>query len=117
MSREVVCPGCKGRYHQTTDRFDPDASPNGAMFELMPKYGPDGYNWSSFPNNESMRSGDLSCPWCGASYIVNGKVSTVPIDKPQCNVCNICNKKFDTPRGLKMHTTKMHTNKDVVDES
>ena len=74
---DVICPGCKGTYHETGELFDSEATSHGAMFRLKPKYGPKGNNWSSFPFNSSMRSGDLECPSCGALYCGGGVRVTV----------------------------------------
>lgn len=70
---DVICPGCKGRFHETTDLFRYNAkSHDGSMFKLKEKYGPNGFNWSSFPNNVGIKYGDLDCPSCGAPYCSGG---------------------------------------------
>lgn len=74
---DVVCPGCKGVFHETGELFRSDQTSSGAMFSWKPKYGPKGFNWSGFPFNTSMRSGSLECPQCGALYCGGGVKVTV----------------------------------------
>jgi len=75
---DVICPGCKGRFHETTYLFKLNAtSHDGSMFKLKEKYGPKGYNWTSFPNNVGIKCGDLECPSCGAPYCAGGFRVTV----------------------------------------
>lgn len=69
---DVVCPQCKGRFHETTEFFDNRKPANGTMFVLKKRYGVNGYNWSAFPQSGGMRAGDLECPQCGALYCNGG---------------------------------------------
>lgn len=70
----VKCLSCCGIFHETTERFDPFAMLNGTMFKLLPKYGPKGENWSSFPQDTAIRDADLECPQCGSPYLGNMKL-------------------------------------------
>lgn len=73
MSYEVVCPGCGGSFHDISDKFNQDASSHtGDMFILKEQYGPNGYNWTAFPNNDGIQCGDLECPDCGTPYCSGG---------------------------------------------
>ena len=77
VPQAVRCPGCGQSYHQTTPEYDPDRCAHGRMFKLMPAYGPNGANWTTFPYDESVRHGDLLCPGCGAPYTNGGNSVTV----------------------------------------
>lgn len=68
---DVICPGCRGRYHETTDAFDPEAPPNGTMFRLKDQYGPQGYHWSSFAPSLGVIGALLVCPNCDVPYVGN----------------------------------------------
>jgi DNA-directed RNA polymerase subunit RPC12/RpoP len=122
---DVVCPGCKGRFHETTEYYDGDLTSRGHMFRLKSKYGPAGFNWSSFYNSTDIKSGDLECPSCGAPYCSGGAKVTVieqtlekpepvppvaasPEEKParkktEAHVCPKCGKTLPTSRGLTSH--------------
>ena len=71
---EVVCPGCGQSYHNTTPLFDPKKFPHGAMFVLKPSFGPDGFNWSSFAQDEDVMDAELFCPGCGINYLSEGRI-------------------------------------------
>jgi hypothetical protein len=62
----VQCPSCNGSYHETTELYNPDTAPNGAMFRLKPEYVSNG--WSSFPEDTSTIGDNLYCPECSNSY-------------------------------------------------
>ena len=111
MKYDVICPGCKGRFHETTEAYDKDKASNGSMFVLKEKYGPKGFNWSTFPCNDSMQSGDLECPSCGAPYCGGGfKVaiddSEIPKIENDAHVCPECGKVCKSKAGLMAHMRK-----------
>ena len=112
----VICPGCKGQFHTITDKFDPDVTPNGSMFRLLPNYGPDGGNWSTFPESESAEFAELACPMCGAEYLdddfrvtLSGPVKSKPKPKEPANPvdrsidCPVCGKTCKSKSGLTSH--------------
>jgi len=70
---DVICPGCKGRFHETTDQYTEKITPDGSMFRLKEPYRTS-WRWSSFPERSHVTLGALECPGCGASYLVNGRV-------------------------------------------
>ena len=76
-SQRVRCRGCGQSYHQTTEEFDPTRCATGRMFKLLPAYGPNGANWTTFPCDEAVRHGDLVCPGCGESYTNGGNTVTL----------------------------------------
>lgn len=77
---DIICPSCNERYHETTAKYRPDASPNGSMFRLKDKYRENG--WSSFIEDESSIGDNLTCPDCGGSYC-EGNSGRVRVDKDQ----------------------------------
>ena len=76
MMFDVICPGCKGRFHETTNQYTEKAMPNGSMFRLKEPYRTS-WKWTSFPERSHVFQGALECPNCGASYLVKGRVITV----------------------------------------
>lgn len=75
---DVICPGCKSRYHETTDRYDADKVPNGSMLRLKEPWR--SWGWSSFPELDSSVLADLECPGCGVSYL--NKDNRLTVDVP-----------------------------------
>ena len=65
---DVVCKGCTGVFHETTEHFDLSAVWDGTMFRLRRVYGPEGFNWNSFPQDIAIRDADLCCPGCDTVY-------------------------------------------------
>lgn len=89
MNYDIICPGCKGRFHETTEKYTEDTTPNGSMFRLKEPYRTS-WRWTSFPEQSHVTLGALECPGCGASYLVHGRVLTsaqqfksTPPPKPQ----------------------------------
>jgi len=58
--------GCQQFFHETTDQFDPEATPHGGMFSLMEPFRSNG--WNSFPEHVGVVGSALECPDCGAPY-------------------------------------------------
>jgi len=75
MTFDVICPGCKGRFHETTDKYTEEATPDGSMFRLKKPWR--SWRWRSFPEQSYITLGALECPGCGASYLVRGRVLTI----------------------------------------
>ena len=69
---DVICPGCGGRYHETTDQYKPGVATRGNMLRLKDFYRENG--WVSFPEHADSAFGDLECPDCGSRYTENGMV-------------------------------------------
>ncbi len=63
---DIICRNCSGRYHETTDQFDPDKSPHGGMFRLKDKYKANG--WEAFPEHSGVTGDAIECPDCGGPY-------------------------------------------------
>lgn len=68
----VLCPNCGESYHETTDAYSPGVPTTGNMLRLKKDYSDNG--WTSFPEHEGMKFGDLECPGCGGQYSVDGRV-------------------------------------------
>ena len=111
MIGSVLCPSCKGLYHETTELYRADEPPHGGMFKLKKRYGPKGFNWDSFPNNSSMRSGSLECPWCGALY--GTKPTIIYPNKKLPDVCPHCGKECKSKAGLLSHLKWCSDAKDI----
>jgi uncharacterized protein YbaR (Trm112 family) len=71
---DVICPYCNERFHETTERYNPNIYPNGSMFRLKEKYRDNG--WEGFPEHEGTIDENLCCPDCAGKYPegVDGKV-------------------------------------------
>jgi hypothetical protein len=65
---DLICPQCKGRYHETTEHFDPVRLPNTSMARLKEPYR--SWGWEDFntpPPGDG--PGHMNCPNCGAAYV------------------------------------------------
>jgi hypothetical protein len=62
---KLKCMSCGGIYHSLTKAFDPDATPNGGMFELLPKY--KAYAWDQWSADWTGES--LICPGCSEPHL------------------------------------------------
>ena len=72
---DVICPACRGIFHETTEHYDPDRSPNTSMCRLKAPYKSWGWNdFHSPPPGEG--SGNMECPGCGAALVVGSKLVT-----------------------------------------
>lgn len=66
---ELHCPNCGGVYHEATVEYRPRKELAGNMLTLKALFGPDGANWESFPEDESVIQDCLVCPGCGGVYV------------------------------------------------
>jgi hypothetical protein len=124
---KVQCPNCKRKDFVTTDRFDPDVTPNGGMVKCFLPYQID---WLC---SSSTLCAQMTCPECLAPLApqrvlnvlyparVAGDmfaeespavvVSTPPaenVEEPETPknepyVCDVCGKSFKTPLALSGH--------------
>ena len=87
---DVICPGCKRSYHETTPSFDGSASPRGNMVRLKEPWRK--WGWCSFGDQgnglppklaESPRTlwAAMDCPGCGAPLAPSGKLTVRVTDK------------------------------------
>ena len=63
----LKCPECAGIYYRLTEKFNPKMECIGDMFQLLPKYGPNGANWQALNLNDSGEN--LICPNCDGLYV------------------------------------------------
>lgn len=70
---DIVCPGCRGIFHETTETFDPEAYAEPHMAVLKQKY--QEYQWGTFSKHMS-GYGCMECPSCGAMYAPSGRLET-----------------------------------------
>jgi hypothetical protein len=79
---DVICKSCTGIFHETTEAFDMHSVWDGTMFRLRRVYGPDGFNWNSFPQDLAIRDADLCCPGCDSVYAPH-TVELVGVSEPK----------------------------------
>jgi len=73
---KVQCPGCKRVCFETTDRFDPDETPNGAMVKSLMLYQID---WLT---SSTTLASEMTCPECMAPLVQKGRLTILPAAKP-----------------------------------
>lgn len=79
----IKCPHCKGVYHQTTDKYDPERAATGSMLELLPKYKKMGWSdYHTFASESSL----ILCPYCEGQLAPKGKL-LIHIDELACKYC------------------------------
>lgn len=76
---DVICQGCRGCYHETTEKFDKDVPPKGDMFKEKPNV--KSLRLYSFQCDNTTQSGYIECPWCNMPYLLNGKYELREIEK------------------------------------
>jgi len=74
-NRDVICPGCGGIYHETTEKFNPDTDVNPSMLKLKKKYRD--WGWQDVPPDATCGFGCIECPECGAMMAPDGKLRVV----------------------------------------
>ena len=73
----IQCPGCKKVYHETTEKYDPDVRPNGAMVRLLEPW--KGWGWAAFDAEGQAVSttlcSEMLCPGCTAPLAPGGRLT------------------------------------------
>ena len=59
------CQGCGGVFYRLTEKFRPEPPMRGDYVELLPQYGPLGFNWYDFPHTEWTIGDNVACVQCG----------------------------------------------------
>jgi len=88
---DVVCPGCRKVFHETTAAYDPDKPANGAMVRLKDPWRK--WGWCSFGDSNNGLPPDIAeradtywsvmeCPACGTPIAPSGHL-TVRLPKGQ----------------------------------
>ncbi len=125
----VQCPNCKKSLFETTDRYNPDVTPNGSMVKSLVSYHIDWLTTSTTGVSE------MTCPECLAQLAPGGKLtvilpesggepSTDPVKTetvdpkvevgednrgqsgatpPKQHICPICGKEAKNAMGLNSH--------------
>ena len=80
---DVICPGCRESYHETTRRYNPNRDANAGMLKLKDEY--ISYGWDQPPPDPTAGYGFLECPQCGAPLAPSGRLEVrereVSVDK------------------------------------
>jgi hypothetical protein len=75
----VQCPGCKKVFHETTEKYDPDIRPNGAMVRLLEPW--KGWGWAAFDAEGAAVSttlcSEMLCPGCTAPLAPSGRLTVI----------------------------------------
>lgn len=82
---KVQCPNCKRILHETTDSYDPDIPPNGAMLRLIEPYKSN--HWPIFGDGvmqgtAGTKRAEMDCPCCLAQLAPSGKLKVLESMKP-----------------------------------
>jgi len=109
---DMICTSCSGRFYETTKKFNPNKTLTGDMLVLKSKHKNDG--WSTFYEDVSCPTGDMSCPECGNLYTNSGgiRVDLEQYDNdsnkiPRDRTCPVCQRQMSA-RGLKNHIKYKH---------
>jgi len=122
----VKCTTCGKVLHQTTEQYDPDKTPHGAMLELLNPWRK--WGWSTFDDGVQGLRGTpatmMCCPNCSAPLVKNSrltiakdigsllKINQKAIDayepeeiteKPNPLQCEVCGKVCRSKLGLGSH--------------
>jgi len=68
---KVQCPNCKRKSFETTDRFDPNATPNGSMVKCLLPYAID---WLM---TSTTLSAEMTCPECLCQLAPSGALNVI----------------------------------------
>jgi hypothetical protein len=114
---KVKCPNCKAICFETTDKFNPDVTPNGSMVrKLVPWH----IDWLC---SSTTLASEMVCPKCGVGQLApSGRLTLVPDSHPPAEispavvredaddgniatgfVCEICGKVCKNKFGLDGH--------------
>ena len=103
ISLDVICPGCKGVFHETTGAYDPDKQPTPEMCQLKEPYRL--WKWEDFGNLRTGAIGDMVCPQCGYQYAQPGGRLMVKgqAGEQACPVCGKTSDQFKTKSAFEGH--------------
>ena len=71
-NHDVICPGCRESYHETTKRYNPNRDANAGMLKLKDIY--ISYGWDQPPPDPTAGYGFLECPNCSAPLAPSGRL-------------------------------------------
>ena len=126
---QVRCPNCKKIFWETTDKFDPEITPNGSMLRLLQPYR--GNHWPIFGDGvmptrngtgtAGTKCAEMDCPQCLAQLAPSGKLNVLaPRPEPTMQealgvedqiemtvdkhyICEVCGKEVKSRIGLHGH--------------
>lgn len=108
---KVKCKSCGQIRHETTDKYDPDVRPNGAMVRLINPW--KDWHWDCFDEaGQGISTTPCSmmvCPGCAAPLCPSGRLTVLPkeepVEAPKSTgfVCETCGRPCKTLAGLKAH--------------
>jgi hypothetical protein len=80
---KVQCPGCKKVYYETTEKYDPDVRPNGAMVRLLDPW--KGWGWPGFDPDGATKSttlcAEMLCTGCSDPLAPSGRLTVIQEQK------------------------------------
>jgi len=130
-SCKVSCPNCKKVFWETTDKFDPEITPNGSMLRLLQPYRKN--HWPIFgdgimPTRDGTgtvgtKCAEMDCLQCLAQLAPSGKLNVLaPRPEPEPTmqealgvedqiemtvdkryICEVCGREAKSPQGLRVH--------------
>jgi uncharacterized protein YbaR (Trm112 family) len=68
---KVVCPQCKRRLFETTEKYNPDISPNGSMVRFLGGYHID---WLT---TSATKCSEMACPECQGQLAPSGRLTVI----------------------------------------
>jgi hypothetical protein len=77
---KVKCPNCGKIFWETTDKYDPNVSPNGSMVRLLEPWKSN--NWPVFGDgvmiaSASTLAAEMDCPACLSQLAPSGRLTTI----------------------------------------
>jgi uncharacterized protein YbaR (Trm112 family) len=72
----VQCPQCKRRLFETTEKYNPDISPNGSMVRFLGGYHID---WLT---TSATKVSEMACPECQGQLAPSGRLTVIDESKP-----------------------------------
>lgn len=104
---DVICPGCRESYHETTDSYNPNKDANAGMLKLKDEY--ISYGWDQPPPDPTAGYGLLECPQCLAPLAPSGRLEVRErenqdtVDEPMVFKCPDCPNEYDSIQALNAH--------------
>lgn len=109
---KIMCPNCKRKDFITTEKYDPNVTPNGSMVKCTLPYKID---WLC---SVTTLASEMTCPECLAQLAPSGKLIAIKIplideindilpvpqdSEPPKFICNSCGKECKSLLGLNSH--------------
>ena len=105
---EVICPGCRESYHETTKSYKPNRDANAGMLKLKDIY--ISYGWDQPPPDPTAGYGFLECPNCSAPLAPSGRLEVRERELP----ADIKEILADTPSGDRLAIDMQQVQVDVI---